>query len=256
MEFPAPVDGPETILLGGGRPGARTILSKSREARDNFNVEVSEKAGKGWAISISFGPDRSTLGNLPESPDRFPVSTRIKRLLENGLQRLFLDSARMRQPSPPTRQREVFAPNGSNLPRVIRRLREEDENVFEDWLAHVRAALPEIDDIRVIVLAADKHIAASLEVLIGQRRADLDIRPISFDVRRHPESDPGCRTKAVEFLRPLINQYRWALVVFDHQGCGSKAPRKTHPGNLPAEHGLRKAPRSRDAASSPTGSSG
>ena len=157
LEFPAPLDGPETILLGGGRPGARTILSKSREARDNFNVEVSEKAGKGWAISISFGPDRSTLGNLPESPDRFPVSTRVKRLLENGLQRLFLDSARMRQPSPPTRRREVFAPDGSNLPRVIRQLREENENVFEDWLAHVRTALPEIDDIRVVEREDDRH---------------------------------------------------------------------------------------------------
>ena len=157
LEFPAPLDGPGTILLGGGRPGARTILSKSREARDNFNVEVSEKAGKGWAISISFGPDRSTLGNLPESPERFPVSTRVKRLLENGLQRLFLDSAQMRQPSPPARRREVFAPNGSNLPRVIRQLREENENVFEDWLSHVRAALPEIDDIRVVERDDDRH---------------------------------------------------------------------------------------------------
>lgn len=83
-----------------------------------------------------------------------------------------------------------------------------------------------VEPSKLIVLAADKHIAASLEVLIGQRRVDLGIRPISFDVRRHPESDPGCRTKAVEFLRPLVNQYRWALVVFDHQGCGSKAPRE------------------------------
>ena len=80
---------------------------------------------------------------------------------------------------------------------------------------------------KLIVLAADKHIAASLEVLIGQRGADLGIRPISFDVRRHPESGPGCRTRAVEFLRPLINQYRRALVVFDHRGCGSNAPRET-----------------------------
>ena len=79
---------------------------------------------------------------------------------------------------------------------------------------------------KLIVLAADKHIAASLEVLIERRRADLGIPPISFDVRRHPESDPGCRTKAVDFLRPLVNQYRWALVIFDHQGCGSTAPRE------------------------------
>lgn len=32
--------------------------------------------------------------------------------------------------------------------------------------------------------------------------------------------------EAVEFLRPLINQYRWASVLFDHYGCGSKGPRE------------------------------
>ena len=73
----------------------------------------------------------------------------------------------------------------------------------------------------LIVLAADRHIAASVETLLGQRRADLGIRAVSFDVRRHPESDPGCRTKAAEFLRPLIRRYRYALVVFDHPGCSS-----------------------------------
>ncbi len=157
LEFPAPHDGPETILVGGGRPRSRTILSKSGSARDNFNVEVSERAGKGWATSISFGPVRSTLGNLPESPNRFPVSTRVKRLLETGLQRLFLDSARMRRPSPPSRRREVFAPDGSNLPRVIRQLREEKESVFKGWIAHVRAALPEIEDLRVVEREDDRH---------------------------------------------------------------------------------------------------
>jgi len=157
LEFPAPHDGPDTILLGGGRPGSRTILSKSGSARDNFNVEVSEQAGKVWATSISFGPVRSTLGNLPESPDRFPVSTRVKRLLETSLQRLFLDSARMRRPSPPSRRREVFSPDGSNLPRVIRQLRKENENVFGEWLAHVRAALPEIEDLRVVEREDDRH---------------------------------------------------------------------------------------------------
>ena len=75
LRFPDPPKVPATILLGGGRPGSRTILSKSREGRDNFNIEVSKQAGKGWTIAISFGPARSTLGNLPESPDTFPVST-------------------------------------------------------------------------------------------------------------------------------------------------------------------------------------
>lgn len=167
LKFPAPATGPDTILLGGGRPGVRTILSKSRDARDNFNVEVAEKAGKGWAISISFGPARSTLGNLPESPDRFPVSTRIKRLLESGLQRVFLDSARMRQPTPPIRRREVFASDGSNLPHVIHQLREENDTAFGDWLAHVRAALPDIEDIRVIEREDDRHSYLMLRYSTG-----------------------------------------------------------------------------------------
>ena len=76
----------------------------------------------------------------------------------------------------------------------------------------------------LIVLAADKHIAVSVETLLRQRRADPGLRTVSFDVRRHPESDPGCRTRAVDFLRPFIQGYRFALVVFDYEGCGSKDP--------------------------------
>lgn len=73
----------------------------------------------------------------------------------------------------------------------------------------------------LIVLAADKHIASVLETLLS-RPSDLGIHAMSFDVRRHPESDPGCRTRSAEFLRPLLNSYRRALVVFDHRGCGDE----------------------------------
>ena len=80
------------------------------------------------------------------------------------------------------------------------------------------------ESLDLIVLAADKHIATSVKTLLCRRRIDLGIRAVSFDVRSHPESDPGCRTKAVDFLRSFIRGYRHALVVFDHQGCGSKDP--------------------------------
>ena len=73
----------------------------------------------------------------------------------------------------------------------------------------------------LIVLAADKHISACVETLLQQRRTDLEFSAVSFDIHRHPHSDPGCRTSASEFLRPFINRYRYALVVFDHRGCGS-----------------------------------
>ena len=157
LRFPDPPEASDTILIGGRRRGSRTILSKSREGRDSFNIEVSEKAGRGWVISISFGPGRSTLGNLPESPEKFPVSTHVKRLLETGVQRLFLDSSRMSRSSPPDRRQTGFSPDGSNLPRVLRRLRREHKGAFREWLNHVRAALPEIEKVRVVERKDDRH---------------------------------------------------------------------------------------------------
>ena len=157
LHFPDPPTAPRTILLRGGRRGARTILSKSETGRDNFNIEVSDKPGKGWAISISFGPGRSTLRNLPEAPEKFPASTYVRRLLETGTHRLFLDSERMRQSSPPERRREVLSSDGSNLPRVIRRLQEDCGEKFKQWLIHVRSALPAIRGVRVVDRKDDRH---------------------------------------------------------------------------------------------------
>ena len=167
LRFPDPPEPPGTILIGGRRRGSRTILSKSREGRDNFNLEVSGKAGKGWAISISFGPGRSTLANLPESHENFPVSTHVKRLLETGMQRLFLDSSRMRQSSPPEWRQAGFSPDGSNLPRVIRQLRKEHKEAFNDWLDHVRSSLPEIENVRVVEREDDRHFYLMIRYASG-----------------------------------------------------------------------------------------
>ena len=75
---------PDTILHGGGRQGSRTILSKSPRGTDNYNIEVSERSGKGWAISISLGPGRSTLGNLPGIPDNVSGRHTCKATAGNG----------------------------------------------------------------------------------------------------------------------------------------------------------------------------
>ena len=60
-----------------------------------------------------------------------------------------------------------------------------------------------------------------------RRNESLGIRAVSFDVGRHLQSDPGCRFRSVERLRPHIGDYEYALVVFDKDGCGSSDPRET-----------------------------
>lgn len=73
----------------------------------------------------------------------------------------------------------------------------------------------------LIVLVADGHIEATLRGIV-EHPEKLDIRHVSFDIQLSEESDSGCRQRAADTLRRFHNQYRYALVVFDHQGCGAE----------------------------------
>ena len=155
--FPDPAKPPATILIGGGRPGMRTVLSKSAKGTDSYYVETATKAGKGWVTTIAFGPYRSTLGNLPESPKKFPMATFVKRKLGTGVKPVFLDSLAMRRASPPEYGSNGFAPDGSNLPWTIKRLRDEYPAYFAEWLSHVRTVLSDLRDIKVVDRPEDRH---------------------------------------------------------------------------------------------------
>ena len=71
----------------------------------------------------------------------------------------------------------------------------------------------------LIVLTADKNAEFAVRGLLA-RSDDLGIRSLSYDVYVHPRRDPGCLNDAQDFLRPFLGDYRHALVLFDHSGCG------------------------------------
>ena len=77
----------------------------------------------------------------------------------------------------------------------------------------------------LFVLAADLDMKNALDALLP-RYESLGIRNVVFRVARHPNRDGGCRTGAVEYLRPYIGEYAHALVVFDHEGCGDTRGRR------------------------------
>ena len=135
--------------------------------RDTFSVETVRHPAFDSELSITFGPQRSTLGNLPESPDQFPVATHVKRVLDAGVKKLFLDSRRLREASPPGGRRSGLLPDGSNLPWAVQRLREADLARFEEWLEHVRTALRELEDVRVVEREDDRHAYLMLRYSTG-----------------------------------------------------------------------------------------
>lgn len=71
----------------------------------------------------------------------------------------------------------------------------------------------------LMVLAADKNAEQLLQGLLGRHEA-LRIRPLTFDLRVHPERDPGCLSRAFPLLNLYATTHRHALVLFDREGSG------------------------------------
>lgn len=75
------------------------------------------------------------------------------------------------------------------------------------------------------VLVADLEIENAIRGLLLQAES-LHMKKPSFDIDRHFGRDPGCRKHAAAQLRPMLDRYRHALVVFDRDGCGSARSRE------------------------------
>ena len=153
--FPLPPDPPPTIVRGRSRD-ERRVVTKVRNGNDNYYSEVHERGGKGWAPSIRLGPTKSALANLPADETNFPVSTWLRDTLRDGIQQIMLNSLALRRSSPPG-QGLNFKPDGSNLPWVIHRLRNEDYTRHKEWVAHVRTALPDLKDIETVEVPDTRH---------------------------------------------------------------------------------------------------
>jgi predicted ATPase len=152
--FPADRNPPQTLMTAKAK-GIRRVVSKTHGGDDHFYSEVLDESGKGWFPSIRLGPRKSTLANLPEDETKFPVATWLKRLLAEGVQTFVLNSLLIRKASPPGQVRG-FKPDGSNLPWIIAELSKHEER-FRAWIGHLRTALPDIESIRTVERADDRH---------------------------------------------------------------------------------------------------
>ncbi|MEJ5295819.1 MAG: hypothetical protein WHT28_11335 [Fimbriimonadales bacterium] len=71
----------------------------------------------------------------------------------------------------------------------------------------------------LVILVADRDMEQTLLGLLSRPKA-LGIREVSYDIFAHPGRDPGVFLQGAEFLRPFTDQYDFALVLFDREGCG------------------------------------
>ena len=154
--FPMSPSVPDSLLTNIRQRNNKIVINKVADGNDNFYSETYDRSGKGWAPSIKLGPQRSALGHLLVDENSFPVATWFQKYLTTGVQRFVLNSLAIKYPSPPTRV-SGFLPDGSNLPWVVTRLRQEDQERHRAWIAHLQTALPDLVDITTFERPEDKH---------------------------------------------------------------------------------------------------
>ena len=144
--------------------GWRKVVSKNPDSgNDYFQAETTN-----WNNPFRLGPGKSALANLPEDEERFPVAVWVKRVLMEGVARVELDAQAMRKASPPGAGRQ-FIPDGSNLPWVVHDLQERDPGRFNDWVAHLRTALPDLEGVETVERPDDRHRYLVIEYENGLR---------------------------------------------------------------------------------------
>ncbi len=73
----------------------------------------------------------------------------------------------------------------------------------------------------LVILVADIQQEKTIQTLLEERRHSLELGPVTFDIFRHSNHDPGVYRKAGAFLAAFTRQYRYALVLLDVAWEGS-----------------------------------
>lgn len=154
--FPISPEIPDSLLSKTRQRDNKIVINKVRGGNDNFYSETYNRSGKGWAPSIKLGPQKSAFGHLLIDENSFPVAIWFQKYLTSGVQKFILNSLAIKHPSPPNRA-AGFLPDGSNLPWVVARLRQENRERHRAWIAHLRTALPDLVDITTSIREDDRH---------------------------------------------------------------------------------------------------
>ena len=152
--FPNEPTPPASVLAKRARKGWHKVISKTEKGYHTINSEIGIWSGSG---TLRINPRGPALAYLLQGEEFFPVALWVENLLMGGIHVLAFNTAAMRRPSSPSVPR-AFRTDGSNLPLVVRDLRNHHKKDFKDWLEHLRIVLPNLQTIDVVERPEDRHL--------------------------------------------------------------------------------------------------
>ena len=139
-------------------PSDNTNEEGHRNVPMSISIQSSNKAANFLADTFQFGKRKTSLGLLPPDTERYPTANAARDLLLQGIRYIRINSDAMREPCPATSPTRL-SHDGANLPKVVRSLlgkrrgrgpywlQENADLPLNPWLAHIRYALPDLENI-------------------------------------------------------------------------------------------------------------
>lgn len=138
--------------IADARPRSwRAIVSRSGGAEATIRSEVSNAKS-----SLHLEPGELAISSIPRDSRAFPAVNFLRQLLTRETITYEPELTRLRQASPPGR-RETLDSTGSGLPWLALELKRTDPAQYHDWVAHVRTALENIEEIDIVEREDDHH---------------------------------------------------------------------------------------------------
>jgi len=182
----------------GWRPLISVSARKDEEWRADPEVALYKQgageSGKSYRQVCRPHPDRTILKELSPWVVEFPSAAWLEHLLTDGVHFLSLENEALRLPSRPG-QGTMLTRSGSNLPWVVWQLEKEHPDRHQDWVQHLRMALPELESVRTVERPEDRQRYLMLRFRDGMkipswllsdgtlRMMALTIIPYAFDCR-------------------------------------------------------------------------
>ncbi|BAZ10920.1 hypothetical protein NIES4071_27440 [Calothrix sp. NIES-4071] len=149
------------------------IFSKSTYTEENLHVSTIIKRGLDGVtilnaendndnIILRLEPQELALSNVPRDSEKFSLALWFRNLLERNVMRYEPSWALLRRACPPG-QPKTLRSDAANLPWLVLNLQQQEPDLFDSWVEHIKMALPNLIGIKALQREEDYHAYLQLK---------------------------------------------------------------------------------------------
>lgn len=145
---------PETNRAIGGKLPHDWVSVIQRDFGEAVSIKLEDSSKDN--IELNLEPQELALANVPRDTSKFPATIWFRDLLERRVMHYEPSWSMLRQASSPGQPKTIRS-DAANLPWLVLSLQQEQPDLFDTWLEHIKMALPNVIKIEAVQREEDYH---------------------------------------------------------------------------------------------------